>query len=590
MPGTFLSRLLVLSLVALATSPAIAQPDSEASGQRFAIVTLHDVDDRPERLGDDGVSSERLVALFDWLAGNGWTAITLDDVERARSGDKPLPKRAILITVDDGYRSLYTRVFPLALAYRMPIVAALVGSWLDVPAGGTVLYDETPMPRSHFITWDQAREMQASGLVEFASHSYDLHRGIVANPQGNKPAAAVNRRYTACQGYEGYEDDATFRARLLADLQRSRDQLRRELGRAPRAVAWPYGRYGHDCLEAAREVGFRFALTLDPQPADARQPMTLGRYLPSQDSPLGDWVANLRFNDPWPSARRIVSMDPATFASPDPSVTNDRLGQAIERLVALGATHVLIDAAIASPDGGIEAAWFPNSQVPMRQDLLSRLAAQTSGRAGVAVIVRLPHRRALKTLGDPQRVLRLFRDLGVAVQVSGLMVEEAPSLSTPIASAADMPWDVLARRRGFDTSSLPPDDALALRAFDAVSAERPWSELVWMAPPGHPLDRPSALAEVTLVPTPLSDAHAGGARAPAPGLDPATARRIGLWWTGAAPPSAEALARATHTFQVHGGTIVGWQPDAPLADQPAARIAAPVVSAARFPPPGSLSP
>jgi biofilm PGA synthesis lipoprotein PgaB len=52
-------------------------------------------------------------------------------------------------------------------------VAALVGIWMADEAGGTVSYGgDRRVPRSNFITWAEAREMQASGLVEFASHSY----------------------------------------------------------------------------------------------------------------------------------------------------------------------------------------------------------------------------------------------------------------------------------------------------------------------------------------------------------------------------------------------------------------------------------
>ena len=38
--------------------------------------------------------------------------ITLDDIAHARQGQRRLPDKAILITFDDGYRSLYSRVFP----------------------------------------------------------------------------------------------------------------------------------------------------------------------------------------------------------------------------------------------------------------------------------------------------------------------------------------------------------------------------------------------------------------------------------------------------------------------------------------------
>ena len=65
-------------------------------------------------------------------------------------------------------------------------VVALVGSWLEVPAGSKVSYGKVQVPRKRFLSWEEAREMVRSGLVEFASHSYDLHHGVLGNPQGNE--------------------------------------------------------------------------------------------------------------------------------------------------------------------------------------------------------------------------------------------------------------------------------------------------------------------------------------------------------------------------------------------------------------------
>jgi hypothetical protein len=242
---------------------------------------------------------------------------------------------------------------------------------------------------------------------------------------------------------------------------------------------------------------------------------------------------------------------------------------------------VAIDAAVPSASGGVESAWFPNRQLHVRQDLLSRLAAQMRARAGVGVIVRLPHQRVLKALGDPERVVQLFRELAAAVQIDGLMLEDVPAMATPDAHAAEAPWDVRARRRRFDATGWPAADALALRAFLAAQAERPGMELIWLAPPLHPQDRPSSIAEVTLVPRALGDTTAMEVQDPR--LDAASARRVGLWWTGIGPLRGRDLAMAMRTFQLRGGTIVGWSPDDPLLDRPGSRVVAPHVSAARHP-------
>ena len=101
----------------------------------------------------------------------------------------------MLLSFDDGYASFYTRVYPLLKAFGYPAVLALVGSWLDAPEDATVMYGDQPVPRRNFMSWEQLREVAASGLVEIASHSYALHQGIIANPQGNLEPALTSRLY-----------------------------------------------------------------------------------------------------------------------------------------------------------------------------------------------------------------------------------------------------------------------------------------------------------------------------------------------------------------------------------------------------------
>lgn len=622
-------RLLVLLLLTLAgVQPVRAQAPVSlplslatdgriAAGQRFVSIAFHDVVDDPAALTGDAVTTDSLVGFFDFLQATGWTAISLDDVDAARRGERALPDRAILISFDDGYASLYRRVFPLALAYRMPVVAALVGAWVDAPAGAVVAYGDQRVPREHFVTWAQVREMQASGLVEIASHSHDLHRGLLANPQGNQLPAAVSRQFSD----SGYEDDAAYRQRLVDDLSRSRDLIARETGRPPRTLVWPFGRYGAVALTVAQSLGFRFALTLDPEPADAATPMALARYLPTFAPKLAEIDNNLRFDETLPSAQRLVCVDPARLWTGDAAGTDRRLGLLIERLRRLGSTAVVIDAAQRGADGGLAGAWFPNSQLPLRADLLSRLAWQLQTRAGVDTYVRLPVAPARATLGDDQRVRQLFRELGVQVPATGLLLEDVPGLLAPAADPGQpadglaMPWQTQRLRRARSTDGLGAADQLALQAFREVEYTRPRLKLALLAAPGAPM-APAALADLTLVPVAADAASAQAAVArwaaarvsgPTDPTDPTgnarpsgppdsssspvqpspqavnAARRLGLWLTGAAPPSAPDLRGAMRGLQVAGGTVLGWCPDDAQADAPPATGVAPDLSAASFP-------
>ena len=229
--------------------------------------------------------------------------------------------------------------------------------------------------------------------------------------------------------------------------------------------------------------------------------MALARYLPTNDPKLAELVSNLLFEDPLPAARRLVALDPATLWTGDDAGTNERLGHAIERLRTLGATGVVLDAAITGADGTLAATWFPTNQLPMRADILSRIAWQCQSRAGVAAYMRLPTSAALRTLGDPARVRALFRDLGAYVPVSGVVIEDAPGLARlgDGRDSSGTPWEVRAARDAMARLSPGGPEALALSAFRTVEFARPGLRLVVVAD-AEPPPWPGAIVDLTLIP------------------------------------------------------------------------------------------
>jgi len=327
--------------------------------------------------------------------------------------------------------------------------------------------------------------------------------------------------------------------------------------------------------------------------------MALARYLPTHDPKLAEIDNNLRFTPRLPSAQRLVCIDPASVWTGDAAGTDERLGHLIERLRDLGSTAVVIDAAQQDAQGKLVASWFSTRELPMRADLLSRLAWQLQTRGGVAVFVRLPVQAARETLGDAGKVRALFRDLGVQVPASGLLMADAPGLVALAATrgpgdvgnsvqpdeSSAMPWQVQRLRQAVDTARLAPADALALQAYREVERARPRLKLALLAAADAPM-RASAVADLTLFP--VNPDRASAVRAVesfatdrAPGAN--AARRIGLWLTGTSPPADTDLTFATRRLQVAGGTVIGWCPDDLLADAPNASRVAPAVSASTFP-------
>ncbi len=373
-------RLLTL-LLALAAAPvAVAEP--------LLALCYHDVvRTEAEALADPtAVTVDALVRQLSWLHAEGYQPVTLDQWTTARQRDE-LPERAVLLTFDDGYASFHHHVQPLLELFGFPAVLAPVTSWIEVPPGGSVAYGDETVARERFMTWKQIREARDSGLVEIASHSHDLHRGVIGNPFGNLQPAAITRGYQPDSGR--YETDARYEARLRADLAASAELIEQRVGARPRTVAWPYGAHNAQAVEAARSLGFSRFLTLDERPNTPGAPV-VHRVLVGSDMDLDQFAMTVRGLYP-PTPLRAAHIDLDYVYDPDPAQMGRNLDRLLDRIKAMRINRVLLQA-FADPDGdGVaEALYFPNRHLPMREDLFDRVAWQLKTRAGVQVLAWMP--------------------------------------------------------------------------------------------------------------------------------------------------------------------------------------------------------
>lgn len=384
-------RLVLLALLVwLMAQPARA---NEFVAERSGVIVLayHDVRDDVGLQGDrdpDATSTDHLIAHFDWLKANGYRVVSLDQVVAARQGGAPLPPHAVMLTFDDGLQSFYTRVYPLLRAYDYPALAALEGSWIDMASGHKMPYGGGTCMRECFLTWDQVREMQASGLVEFASHTWDLHEGISANPQGNQLPAVVTLRYDPHTA--SYESEAAYTARLRNDLSHSANEIQRATGHRPRAIVWPYGAYNQLALQAAASEGMDISFSLDDAIPVSPDDHTLPRLLVSGNisaNRLGWLIRHRSRIDPV----RAVQVDLDYVYDPDPAQQERNLSLLLDRIRRLHPSQVWLQA-YADPkgDGVAQAVYFPNRHLPMRADLFSRVAWQLRTRAHVRVYAWMP--------------------------------------------------------------------------------------------------------------------------------------------------------------------------------------------------------
>lgn len=355
------------------------QCSHDQNSNDFTIFSYHEIAEKSETLDSTyAVSAANFEVQMKWLVDNGYHFINIDDIINFRQHKKPLPNKAILITFDDGYQSIYTNAFPILKKYQIPAVIALVGSWLQ--ASDKVNFDRHTIDRSKFLSQQEIQEMVASGLVEIGSHSHSLHKGILGNAEGNMKPAAITHQWMPDK--KVYEDDKSYQQRIYEDLKTNSDFLKQYTGQKPRVIVWPYGAYNTDIRKIAERLDMPVGLTLDDGSNTIKTPLWgLRRILVDQnmspsDMQLNIWDRNNNYTDAGMSVK-AMHIDLDYIYDDNPEQLNKNLEQLLERIRKVNANTVYLQA-FADPDanGAADLVYFPNRHIPMRSDFFNRVAWQ----------------------------------------------------------------------------------------------------------------------------------------------------------------------------------------------------------------------
>lgn len=211
-----------------------------------------------------------------YLNENGYETISLEQMENYYLGEEvQLPEKPIVITFDDGYLNNYEYAYPLLKKYDTKAVIYLIG-W---SVGRDTFIDSDKEITPHF-TWDQAREMYESDLIQFGSHTFDLH-----NEQG------ISYGYGNEVGFGlammDDESDEEYRMRVGEDLEKSKTMIEEEIGQDVTSIAYPYGEYNETLLEMLEELGFKSGLITESD-QESKSPFTIRRQTITEDRRISD--------------------------------------------------------------------------------------------------------------------------------------------------------------------------------------------------------------------------------------------------------------------------------------------------------------
>ena len=194
--------------------------------QLVPILTYHDL--APAAKGRMVMGAKGFEEQMRYLKTNGYRVITLKEYVEFVSLQRQLPKKSVLITFDDGYRSF--------LRYGYPVLKELGFS------ATLFIYTDYVAAGGNAFTWPELKKLSDEG---FFIQAHSKSHGDMVRAQG--------------------EGAAEYDKRLEAELVQPKAIFQKNLGYAPEIIAYPYGRQDDAVARRTRERGYVAAFTVRRQ-------------------------------------------------------------------------------------------------------------------------------------------------------------------------------------------------------------------------------------------------------------------------------------------------------------------------------------
>jgi peptidoglycan/xylan/chitin deacetylase (PgdA/CDA1 family) len=180
--------------------PSAAAATLPDDGVRVAVLGYHDFSEEDKETAMR-LRTSTFRAQMTALRQLGITVVALDDFLAWRRGEKSLPEKAVLITLDDGWKSVYTDAFPILKECGYPFVLFPYKNYID--GGGKAL-------TSAMVT-----EMLAHG-ASLGSHSVSHPYPATIRAQRKKGAVAFEAFLRQEMGESKYFIEDKFQVKITA--------------------------------------------------------------------------------------------------------------------------------------------------------------------------------------------------------------------------------------------------------------------------------------------------------------------------------------------------------------------------------------
>jgi peptidoglycan/xylan/chitin deacetylase (PgdA/CDA1 family) len=222
-----------------------AEPAPVDDGARVAVLGYHEFSETAEQT-EMRIRTSKFREQMQKLRDLNLPVISMEQFQKWKAGEVDLPPRSVMITIDDGWKSVHTDAFPILKEFGYPFTIFLYKDYID--GGGKAL------------TVPMIREMKKHGATigsHSVSHAY--------------PATIKQIRRKGPDAYDKF---------LRAEMGESKRFLEATFGDAVTAYAYPGGFHTEEMYPLAAEFGYRQLFTVIPEKVRRDSgDLTLPRYV-----------------------------------------------------------------------------------------------------------------------------------------------------------------------------------------------------------------------------------------------------------------------------------------------------------------------
>ncbi|MEG1132376.1 MAG: polysaccharide deacetylase family protein [Romboutsia sp.] len=213
---------------------------SSKNNVEVPVLMYHHFETDDKKINDVTVKKSEFEKQMKYLKDNGYTAITVQDLVDFKESKKELPKKPVLITADDGYKSNYEIMYPILKKYNMKATIFVIGERIDNA--------DKPSNAIPKFNWKEAKEMYDSGVIDFECHTYNSH---------DKKETANGEKGAFSSPLVG-ESEEEFEDRITKDIEKNISVIQNNLGYKPIGFAYPFGDFSSTSEKVLKDNGIKF--------------------------------------------------------------------------------------------------------------------------------------------------------------------------------------------------------------------------------------------------------------------------------------------------------------------------------------------